>query len=61
MSGVKEERQMADWRTLKIDPQGERVRFLEGLLQRLGQDATVLQAIEYVRGEKLQERGAGHE
>lgn len=52
---------MADWRTLKIDPQGERVRFLEGLLQRLGQDATVLQAIEYVRGEKLQERGAGHE
>tara|TARA_R110000824_G_scaffold15380_2_gene64788 strand:+ start:294 stop:452 length:159 start_codon:yes stop_codon:yes gene_type:complete len=47
-----------DWKAYRIDPQLDRVRFLQALMDHLGRGATVEQAIDYVRGEKLREGGS---
>ena len=47
-----------DWKAMRIDPQLDRVRFLETLMDHLGKDATVEAARDYVRGEKTKEEAA---
>ena len=45
-----------EWQFKRVDPQSDRVAFLEALMSHLGENATVMQAIEFVDPEKRKER-----